>query len=236
MTFSLDAPASNTHDQLRGKGSYRQVLRAVSICVVRDLPFTFNMVLTRQNQHLVQEMVSLAGQLGSRGVRFGHLMPTPDTHFRHLDLSPDERRSVETTIWKLRELSAVPVGMASGYYSSAPFFACGPLELDEYNLDYQGNLTLCCQLSGHSGPNRDADVIGNLSEISLAAACARFTQRVATYLADKQARIDTGKFGELDHFPCWYCLQYLNKVDALQQIPHHPWTRRRDTPRGQEQC
>ena len=50
VTFSLDGALEQTHDQLRGSGSYRQVMRAASICVVKDLPFSLNMVLTAQNR------------------------------------------------------------------------------------------------------------------------------------------------------------------------------------------
>ena len=96
-------------------------------------------------------MVSLAERLGSGGVRFGHLMPTYDTAARGLDLSPQERRDVEAEIWGLQKSAAVPVGMAPGYFSESPFFPCAPLELKEFNLDYRGNLTLCCHLSGYSG-------------------------------------------------------------------------------------
>ena len=113
--------------------------------------------------------------------------------------------------------------MAPGYFSESPFFPCGPLELEEYNLDYNGNLTLCCQLSGHSGANYSADVIGNLNELSLTEACERFRQRVATYLADKRDKINRGEFSELDHFPCWYCLKYLGKTSWLSNFPNHPW-------------
>jgi MoaA/NifB/PqqE/SkfB family radical SAM enzyme len=224
VTFSLDGAHQRTHDRLRGEGSFRQVTRAASICVVKDLPFSFNMVLTSQNRHEVKEMIELAAGLGSRGVRFGHLMPTPETDLAGLDLSPAERRESESEIWKLQKGSPVPVGMAPGYYSSSPFFACGPLELEEFNLDYQGNLTLCCQLSGYSGPGRGSDFVGSLREMSLVEACDRFAQRVATYLAGKQARVNRGEFGELDHFPCWYCVKYLGKAQRLEAIAHHSWT------------
>ena len=114
--------------------------------------------------------------------------------------------------------------MAPGYFSESPFFPCGPLELEEYNLDYQGNLTLCCQLSGYSGPaSYGGDVIGNLKEITLTEACECFRQRVATYLADKRDKINRGEFSELDHFPCWYCLKYLGKTSWLNNFPNHPW-------------
>ena len=190
---------------------------------IADLPFTFNMVLTTQNQNEIGQMVSLAELLGSGGVRFGHLMPTPETALRKLDLSPEERRKLESEIWPLKKSASIPVGMAPGYFSEVPFSPCGPLKLEEYNLDYKGNLSLCCQLSGHSGQNGGTDIIGNLNELSLTEACERFHLRVATYLADKRDKFKRGEFSELDHFPCWYCLKYLGKTSWLSSFPNHPW-------------
>jgi MoaA/NifB/PqqE/SkfB family radical SAM enzyme len=223
VTFSLDGAREATHDQLRGAGSYRRVMRAASVCVVKNLPFTLNMVLTAQNCGEVAAMVQLAARLGSHGVRFGYLMPTPDTAQRGLDLAPSARRAVEAEIWQLQQHAPLPVAMAPGYFSADPFFPCGPLTLEEFNLDYQGNLTLCCQLSGHAGRNAGTDVMGNLRDLSLAEALARFRQRVATYLSDKQAKVERGAFGGLDHYPCWYCLTYLHKVPWLDHFPQHPW-------------
>jgi len=223
VTFSLDGAREETHDHLRDAGSYRQVLKAASICVARSLPFSFNMVVTARNRQEIEEMVELANKLGSHGVRFGHLMPTLNTALRKLDLSPEERREIEGKIWALQKNSPVPIGMASGYYTASPFFACGPLAMEEFNLDCTGNLTLCCQLSGISGPRPDTDLMGSLQEMSLVEACERFRQRVGIYLEDKRSRVSRGEFGELDYFPCWYCVKYLDKVQGLQQIPSHPW-------------
>ena len=221
-TFSLDGAREETHDRLRGKGSYRQVMRAASIFVLRDLPFTLNMVLTARNRAEVVEMVALAARLGAGGVRFGHLMTTPETTEGGLDLSPRERREVETEIWRLRDSVSLPVAMAPGYYSESPFFPCGPLELEEFNLDYRGNLTLCCQLSGYNGAGGLRDRIGNLEEISLTEACDRFRARVATYVADKRAKVARGDFGEVDHFPCWYCVKYLGVSGGVGSLPGYP--------------
>lgn len=222
-TFSLDGAREDTHNRLRGKGSYRSVMQAASICVFKDLSFTFNMVITSQNRHEVGEMVSLAKSLGSRGARFGHLMPTPETAMRGLDLSPPERLAVEAEIWQLQKSADLPVGMAPGYFSESPFFPCAPLELKEFNLDYRGNLTLCCHLSGYAGANDETDVMGNLHEVSLAEACDRFRRRVAVYLADKRERVSRGEFGDLDHFPCWYCVKYLGKAPGLENASQRSW-------------
>jgi MoaA/NifB/PqqE/SkfB family radical SAM enzyme len=226
VTFSLDGAREETHDRLRGKGSYRDVMSAASVCVFHNLPFTFNMVLTSQNRNEVQEMIQLGRRLGSRAVRFGHLMPTPDTARRELDMTPEERHETETEIWKLKERSKLPIGMAPGYYHETPFFPCGPLVSEESNLDCHGNLTLCCHLSGYSGSRPDSDVVANLRDTSLAEAFARLQKRVAVYLTDKQERVRSGEFTDLDHFPCWYCVKYLGKTDHLRSMSGHNWISR----------
>ncbi len=223
VTFSLDGAHEITHDRLRGKGSYRQVMRAVSICAIKDIPFGLNMVLTSENRQEIGEMVELGARLGSHAVRFGHLMFTPDTAMRGLDLSPQERLGVETEISRLKESAPILVTMAPGYFSESPLFPCAPLELQELNIDYRGNVTLCCHLSGYSGGKSSADFMGNLSEVSLAEAVAYSRKMVASYLTEKQAKVKRGEFGQLDHFPCWYCLKYLDKTSWLKNFPHHPW-------------
>jgi MoaA/NifB/PqqE/SkfB family radical SAM enzyme len=225
-TFSLDGARQETHDSLRGKGSYRQVMRAASVCVAKELPFSLNMVVTARNRGEVGELVDLAARLGSGAVRFGYLMPTPGTAESDLDLPPRERRETEAEIWRLQKSAPLPVAMAPGYFSENPFFRCGPLDLREFNLDYRGNLTLCCQLSGYEGGTPGTDLMGNLHEISLTEAVSRFRQRVETYLDDKRRRVMRRDFTELDHFPCWYCVKYLDKVPRLGTIAHHPWASR----------
>jgi MoaA/NifB/PqqE/SkfB family radical SAM enzyme len=223
ITFSLDGAREETHDRLRGKGSYRRVMQAVSICAFKDIPFTINMVVTAQNRREIAEMVELGGRLGTQAVRFGHLMPTAETAMRGLDLSPDQRLEVEAEIQRLKEPAPILVAMAAGYFSESPLFPCAPLELEELNVDYRGNVTLCCMLSGYAGVNDEADFMGNLSEVGLAEAVERSRTMIAAYLAEKQAKVARGEFGRLDHFPCWYCVKYLGKTSWLKNFPNHPW-------------
>ena len=140
VTFSLDGARETTHDRLRGKGSYRQAMRAASICMFKEIPFTLNMVLTAENRSELREMIELGASLGSRAVRFGHLMSTPETALRGLDLSPKERLEVEDEIWRLKGPAPILVAMAPGYFSESPLFPCAPLKLQELNLDRRGNV------------------------------------------------------------------------------------------------
>ena len=36
ITFSLDGAREETHDRIRGKGSYRRVMQAMSVCIVKE--------------------------------------------------------------------------------------------------------------------------------------------------------------------------------------------------------
>ena len=98
-------------------------------------------------------MARLAARLGSAGLRFVHLMPTPETAVRGLDLSPGERRRVEADIWGLRRTAPIAIDMAPGYFHDAPFFPCAPLELEEFNVDYHGNLTCAVSFLDTRGPS-----------------------------------------------------------------------------------
>jgi len=229
VTFSLDGADASTHDRLRGAGSYRQVMRAAAVAVARDLPFTFNCVLTRENHNQIERMIELGASLGSRGVRFGHLLFTAETN-PGLILSPAERREVEERIWTLRTGARVPVGMAPGYFSESPHFPCGPLELQEFHVDHRGNLTFCCHLSGYQGPNAGRDVVGSLAAMSLVEACEEFRARVATYRSDKRERVRAGMLTGTDHFPCWYCVKYMGKVPDVTILAPLGWDSPPDRP------
>jgi MoaA/NifB/PqqE/SkfB family radical SAM enzyme len=228
VTFSLDGARESTHDRLRGRGSYRQVMRAAMIALSRQLPFTFNCVLTRENRDQIAEMIDLVWRLGSRGIRFGHLMVTPHSPQEALALSPAERREVEGHVKALAPGAPVHVAMAPGYFSESPFFPCGPLQLDEYHVDHRGNLVFCCHLSGYAGPNAGRDVIGNLADITLEQGCSQFGERVSAYLADKRERVRQGTLTELDYFPCWYCVKYMGKVAVPDASPLE-WRRAQGT-------
>lgn len=228
IVFSMDGATAATHDRLRGRGSYRRVLQAMSICVAMDLPFGVNMVVTAHNRHEIAAMVALATQLGSWGIRFGHLMPAPLTTAQGFDLSPTERKVVEAEIWQLRTASAIHVALAPGHYTTN-LFPCAPLHLQEINIDCHGNLTKCCHLSGHeSGGDRESapsDVVGNLCEVSFTDAYHRLaTENVAFHQA-KLAHLHNNTFADTDFFPCWYCTNHHKKVDWLKAETDHSWAK-----------
>ncbi len=215
ITFSLDSSSEERHDRVRGRGSYRQVMKALSICMVKDIPFTINTTIMFHNKGELEEMAALAVKLGSHGLRFGHLMPTPRNIAKGQTISLEESVVIGNIIGKLQQSFTMPIIMAPGYYTTN-LFPCSPLQLEELNVDWQGNMTLCCHLSGYTKGSTDADIIGNLDTMSFAEAHKSLIYLNKKFQQDKRERYRKGGFQDSDYFPCFYCLNYFDKVDWLK--------------------
>lgn len=220
ITFSLDGAQEATHDRLRGKGSYRRVMQAVSICMMKEIPFTLNMVITSQNRGEMEEMKGLAVKLGSHGLRFGHLLSNASALAQALYLSPQERREVESAMLSSHDDYPIAIAIAPGYYTE-DLFPCAALQSKEFNIDWKGNVSICCHLSGH-GDGED-QIIGNFYELGFSEAIERLGETIREFIRLKKARHDQKRFMGSDYFPCWYCENYFNKVDWLEACPENPW-------------
>ncbi len=223
VTFSLDGATELTHDGMRGKGSFRRVMKALSVCTVSQMPFSLNMVVTKGNRHELAEMVDLATKLGSQALRFAHLMPSQLAHALDLDLTPVDRKAVESEIRRMQPACPIPLVLAPGHHSDS-LFPCAPLEEREMNVDHRGNVTLCCQLSSHGGGAGQADVAGDLAKVSFGEAVRRLKLIRQTFRERKQAYLADGSLRDSDLFACWYCGIYFGKHEWLQETPDHPWS------------
>ena len=220
ITFSLDGAREQTHDKLRGKGSYRRVMQGVSICMMKGIPFTLNMVITSQNRGEMDEMKELAVKLGSRGLRFGHLLSNASVSAQPLYLSPQGRREVEAGSFPPSEDYPIAIAIAPSYHTE-DLFPCAALQSKEFNIDWKGNVSICCHLSGHGDGNDH--VAGNLRDMSFSEACESLSAFREKFRAEKQAHHAQGTFKDTDYFPCWYCENHFNKVGWLRRYPENPW-------------
>lgn len=223
VTFSLDSVREEVHDMVRGRGAYRRLMKAVSICMVKDIPFTINTVIMLHNKGELKEMAELVAKLGSRGLRFGYLMPTPQNVARGLTISPEECESSDGMIGGLQHSFTMPIIKAPGYYTTN-LFPCNPLQSKELNIDWRGNVTLCCHLSGYGNGAIEGDIIGNLDTVCFAEAHKRFIHLNKTFHQDKRERYGKGEFQDSDYSPCFYCLNYFDKVDWLKDYHESPWS------------
>jgi MoaA/NifB/PqqE/SkfB family radical SAM enzyme len=222
ITFSLDGAGEETHDRVRGKGSFRRLMSAVSICVMKDIPFTFNTLITSNNCNELVDIADLAQELGGRGIRFGHLIATPRCVEFNLDLSPADRREIDSDIKKLQNNLSFPLGLAPGYYTN-DLFPCDPLQKKEVNVDWRGNITMCCHLSGYGNGSDNLDVIGDLEDMDFSEAHERLVVLNREFKQKKRMYFNGGNVSDSDYFPCWYCMNYFGKTDWLKAFPQNAW-------------
>ena len=91
-----------------------------------------------------------AARMGAAGLSFAHVMPTSPAS-EATGLNPDERAAAEREIALLARVFKMPITIDVGYYNVAPGAPCSPLAGSSANVDYRGQLTLCCILTGFRG-------------------------------------------------------------------------------------
>lgn len=217
VTFSLDGARQVTHDRLRGAGSYRRLLQAMSICVARDIPFSINTVITRHSLSELEELLILAAALGSSGVRFGHYLENGRPEDGDLVLSPAQREAADACIAKLRTAASISVVQAPGAWTQ-DLFPCAPLNLAECNVDWRGNVSTCCHLSGAQRNGIAPDTVGNLRDMGMIDAAERLRARIRTLREHKQYLHKAERMAHEDYLPCHYCRRYHHERSGSQRI------------------
>lgn len=217
VAFSLDGATPEAHDSTRGAGSFKRIVSAFARCRAANLPFIAKTVIRRDTIGLLEPIAIFAARLGAGGVTFVHLLPTLSIAAGNQTLSRPERVAAEQEIAALRSILKINVTLDVGYIQTDPAAPCAPLAAASFNLDYQGRLSLCCNLSGYRGATRHPDLVADLRVESFAVGYARFLEMAKDQVARRaQALRRTAQSGsDLDlniASPCLFCLQTFGKM------------------------
>ena len=227
VSFSLDGARAETHDGLRGPKSFREVIEGATLCRNHHLPFSLKTTITTLNRGELTELALLGARLGATEHGFLHPFPTPNFIRCGLLLSPREMQ--DTVPWIKDNLMGVTSNRikVEGHSMDGVLLDCGQL-VDYINLDYQGNLILCCTLShvtlGDGIPTSfGGELVADLKEVSLKEAIVRKFYKAAEVM---EAKINGGgNLQGLSETPCHWCLKYFGKFDWLKDFPDSPWTK-----------
>lgn len=217
VAFSLDGPTRETHDRWRGEGSFVRLVRAFSRCHRAEFPFVVKCVIRKDTLPQFEKIAMFAARMGAAALNFGHLLPTSDQFHNELGLTVQDRMLAEQEVALLARIFKMRISLEVGYYNIDPAPPCSALAGRSCNVDYRGQLTLCCNLSGFRGAAGDAEVVADLNVEDFASALARLTALATTQLngrskvlGDYAARseappLDVGS-------PCLHCLQSFRKI------------------------
>ena len=217
VAFSLDGATRETHDRWRGEGSYVRLVRAFARCHHAGLPFVIKCVIRKDTLPQFEKIAMFAARMGATALNFGHLLPTSDQFHNEVGLSAQDRMLAEQEITLLARIFKMRINIEVGYYNIDPAPPCSALAGRSCNIDYRGQLSLCCNLSGFRGAVGEAEVVADLNVEGFASALARLSTVATTQLecrrkilGDYAARseappLDIGS-------PCLHCLQSFGKI------------------------
>jgi len=226
VNFSLDGADEAAHDAIRGKGSFRDVMMAVTLASAHGISFVLQMVVNAKTAHQIEAMGLLASQLGAARVSFSWLQATGTFLDRELYLSPRAWRGVQDRIDRLAAALKLPVVTPEGFYREQPFHVCEPFASNQLHVDVDGRLNLCCQHAGVPGSSKELDVAGDLAQMSLVEAHGHLLGIIQKAQTAKLARLARGPLDEWDHFPCNDCMKHFGKPHWSGEGPSGPEARR----------
>jgi len=217
VSFSLDGTTAESHDRWRGKGSFERVVRAFTRCWAGAFPFNVKVGIRRDTVPHLEQFALFAARLGAAGLSFSHIMPTSSEVADASALSLEERAAAEREIALLARIFKMSIGIDVGYYNVARESPCSPLSGVSGNVNYRGQLSLCCNLSGFRGANGHTDIVGDLRSEPFTAALERL-RAVAAAQSERRIRALTmldaaGEAADLGTgSPCLFCLNTLGKT------------------------
>lgn len=232
IAFSLDGSSREEHDRWRGDGSFVRLVRAFSRCVAGDMPFVVKVAIRRDNVPKLEQFASFAARMGAAALNFVHVMPNSASVENTSALDLNERRLAEKEIATLARIFKMKIGIDVGYYNVDPDPPCSALAGVSCNVDYQGRLSLCCNLSGFRGGLGEADVAADLHTQDFASAYSALSQIAEGKLNARRQRLNelVSRNVPADLYsasPCLFCLDTSGKL---------PWRRPAIEPVGKERA
>jgi MoaA/NifB/PqqE/SkfB family radical SAM enzyme len=109
VCFSLDGATAQTHERIRGAGTFESVMRAISLCQVQGIPFGVSFPIGAHNRDEIDQVGLLASHLGARFIAFDHVHPTSDNLQQKIALPLSEWREVERDVQRLRNALSLRV-------------------------------------------------------------------------------------------------------------------------------
>ncbi len=217
VAFSIDGASREAHDHWRGAGSFDRVVRAFTRCRMGGVPFSLKTVIRRDIVPQIQDIALLAARMGAQALHFSHILPTSGEVESESAMSAEERKYAEQEIALLHQILKMPVALDVGYMNTDPAPPCAPLQGASFSVDYQGRLSLCCNLSGFRNAAEQADVVADLNVESFTTAYSRAHQLAAEQVARRASALrEMAAHGsDVDlrvGSPCLFCLHTFAKT------------------------
>lgn len=225
ICFSLDGASANSHDALRGEGSFHEVTEAANLCRLSNIPFKIKTVVTNGNKKELAEIALLGSALGTKQHSFLALVPTPRSLEQALVPSVREMRELYSLITgSLVSAMKADITLEGPWGCNSALFTCNAYQ-QFYSVDHLGNLLFCCNLS-HVYTEAKLETMGreflaDLKEEPLEKGIIQHYRLLARFTED---RLDEARYRTvLFPYPCLWCLKYFGKLEWAKNYHCFPW-------------
>ena len=225
VCFSLDGASANSHNALRGEDSFQEVIEAANLCRLKGLPLSIKTVVTKLNKEELAEVALLGSALGAMQHSFIALTPTPRAIEKEIVPSLKEmRKSYSFITGSLVPAMKAQINLEGSWGVDRTLFTCNPYQ-QVYHVDHLGNLLFCCNLSHICNGNKPStlgrEFLVDLKRKSLKEGIIQHYRLLAQFTKDRLN--DTSSGSLLASFPCWWCLEYFNKLGWKKDYTDSPW-------------
>ena len=141
IQVSLDGATPESNDAIRGKGSYKKVIKALECMKKRDVEVSINTVLTRLSYPELDDLVKLAGDFGTK-LRVSRFRPSGRGKASWNELNVSKQQMIDFSHWLDRHL-----GVSTG----DSFFSVTTEERRTLGLNMCGACKLTCCISPEGG-------------------------------------------------------------------------------------
>jgi len=214
LTFSIDGATANIHDQIRNQpGSFKRVIEAIKFYkekkIRRIMMFT---CLTQKNRHQIQEIISLAKDLGVDIVKF--LTPITPSNFpgkKDYSLSRRDRKEI---LGKIKERASMLRGQKIECQIDATIQVGEPHGINfcynvmrpNFYIDPAGSMHFCCNI--HKVPSDRPDILKDGLEKSFL-----LTLDIVNEIKKRRLKdLYCNKNHPDDFYTCEYCNQNIESV------------------------
>lgn len=214
VVCSLDGGSAESHDRIRGQGSFDRVMEALRLCRQHGLGTRICCTLTKANLDQVDAIRRLArGQQITHGVFLWPAIPTKRLAEQHLLLTPSDKAYLTRRAEQLACDGVCLIG--DSRRMDERYDICEALTLRQITLDADGNLSLCCNLTHYADESDRQDILGSVLEEDIHTLVARHMDVAAAYR--KAVIRDIKDMGSDPHaYACTHCARYHGKLDWLK--------------------
>ena len=221
--ISLDGARAESHNALRGDGSFKEVMEAATLCRLKEIPMGLKSMITRFNQHELTEIALLGATLGARNHSFIFPIPTPRLIKDNIVPSPGEIEQISLWIMNSLAKSIRSNIFIDAYCEPSVVFWCDAFHSP--TVDYLGNLLFCCSISHITDEGVPAqfgpELLADLKVNSLSQGIARHFEVLASLV--KKRLEEAPGLSLVTFVPCYWCLKHFGKLNWLNNYPSSPW-------------